>query len=397
LFDTDGDDVDDCEESLIGTHSWNSDTDGDGLSDGLECVLWFNPTSANPDGDQYPDLMEYNRGTDPYIFDRNWKVTCSDILAGFIAGDFGENIQDFGVPIDLGSPGYIIGQLISGFLLVGDLRDLTANIFNEDYFWAALSTISMVPVVGDTGSVGAKASKFVIKNAHDASKVTDFLVYLKKHCNGIYQMLENSDEVLKALQRVSGEELLTLARKTYNEIQGILIKKGFGALYSTIDDLPIKNVINVTQDSIWERPPIPRGNLADDFLNHSTPNSLGKYFPVVDRLEIIKEIINGTEVKKGLLVDTKSIDLGAESYRNSKRLRDLLNKYLERLENFEKRMVDNAVSCGDQIVKIGDYDKKVLEIVIPDILITKEQIDVLNNFSNIVKIKNIELWLVIAK
>ena len=64
--DTDGDGLNDQEETLAGTDINSVDTDGDGLSDYEEVKTYLtNPLSADTDGDTYPDGSEVEKGYNP--------------------------------------------------------------------------------------------------------------------------------------------------------------------------------------------------------------------------------------------------------------------------------------------------------------------------------------------
>lgn len=72
--DTDGDGLDDWEESRLGTSSTDKHTDHDGLPDAWEAAFGLRPTvadaAADPDGDGFTDAVEYTAGTDPTVADR---------------------------------------------------------------------------------------------------------------------------------------------------------------------------------------------------------------------------------------------------------------------------------------------------------------------------------------
>ena len=48
-------------------------------------------------------------------------------------------------------------------------------------------------------------------------------------------------------------------------------------------------------------------------------------------------------------------------------------------------------------ISIDDYDKKVLEIVLPDIIISESALEVLNEFKIVAEENGIEIWYCIAK
>jgi hypothetical protein len=129
-----------------------------------------------------------------------------------------------------------------------------------------------------------------------------------------------------------------------------------------------------------------RGHIIDDFINgHSSNKGLGSNFPVVDRLE------------NGKLISTKSIDLSSVTYKDPNKLEKRLQAYIDQLNNFEKKYpkVNSAEGFkwgNSNPLHSKDYSSKVLELVIPDIPITKEQELIINKF-----IKNNNMELIIMK
>jgi hypothetical protein len=65
-LDTDGDNLADSMETLLGTNTNNIDSDNDGLSDGDEVNIWkSNPMNPDTDGDTYLDGAEVKNGYSP--------------------------------------------------------------------------------------------------------------------------------------------------------------------------------------------------------------------------------------------------------------------------------------------------------------------------------------------
>jgi len=66
FVDTDGDDLSDYEEPLLGTDPNDPDSDNDGLNDGEEVDIYgTNPNDPDTDGDTLPDGWEVDNGLDP--------------------------------------------------------------------------------------------------------------------------------------------------------------------------------------------------------------------------------------------------------------------------------------------------------------------------------------------
>ena len=83
-----------------------------------------------------------------------------------------------------------------------------------------------------------------------------------------------------------------------------------------------------------------------------------------------------------ILVSTKSLDLNATSYQTVSGLKARLNNYAETLGGFEKKwMKKGYIERGNYILKESDYNKKVLEIVLPDTVISENIAKELNRFA----------------
>lgn len=145
------------------------------------------------------------------------------------------------------------------------------------------------------------------------------------------------------------------------------------------------NAIEGLKDSVaigkgtWLEGWCKRGKIIDEILNghksgkgilKGTP--LGENFPVVDRL--IKD--------EKTLVSTKSLDLNATSYQDASKLKSRLNRYAEELSGFEKKWLkDGSLKRGETELFISDYDNKVLEIIVPDTVISEDVAKELNRFA----------------
>ncbi len=105
LTDTDGDTLNDLTEWQIGTTLWKSDSEGDGLPDGWEVQYGLSPFSGSgnngangdPDNDGLTNLQEYQGGTNPIVsnfvdtdsdgMDDNWEIQYWGNLNQTAAGD----------------------------------------------------------------------------------------------------------------------------------------------------------------------------------------------------------------------------------------------------------------------------------------------------------------------
>lgn len=132
----------------------NRDSDGDGLEDGEEVAelnylynkdktqvivtgkLISNPLSTDSDGDGRLDYQEYVEGTSPHSYDKNWYEYLWDFVCGFVAGDFIKETD---------SVATVMGQVISSFIPLVDIRDVAGNLVHGDYAFAGLSAIGLFP------------------------------------------------------------------------------------------------------------------------------------------------------------------------------------------------------------------------------------------------------------
>ena len=71
---------------------------------------------------------------------------------------------------------------------------------------------------------------------------------------------------------------------------------------------------------------------------------------------------------------------------------------MKKLEGFEdKYFKDNKLVWGETTLNKSDYDKKALEAVFPDVPLTDEILNVLQDFQTQMSKNNIEIWYVVTK
>ena len=102
----------------------------------------------------------------------------------------------------------------------------------------------------------------------------------------------------------------------------------------------------------WEEGWVIRGDIIDD----ARGNNLGHNFPVADKLE------------DRILTSTKSIDTAASTYQKRLTLLTKLKAFCNQLNKFD------GVRWNGVTVQSSDFDSKVLELVIPDIQLSSEQL-----------------------
>ena len=196
MVDTDGDGLDDEEETYYNTKQLCADTDGDNLSDGEEIDLWFDPTDPNPDGDSYNDKEEKDNSTNPFVYDLNFEEAGEEWSKGALLGDF-ETADN--VPA-------LLGHITGSFIPYIDGRDFIANVKNGDYKAAALNLFGLALDIF-TGPIGAaydvtkgftKLSRFAAKYSDDAPKVVQAITKASEYFPEAEKVIPDLAKVLPA-------------------------------------------------------------------------------------------------------------------------------------------------------------------------------------------------------
>lgn len=204
------------------------------------------------------------------------------------------------------------------------------------------------------------------------------------------KVLSKSDDFVDAAKKLSKADNIKLTRKQAKVITEAFENAGLSHyLIKTGNSLDLKDTVNIGSE-IWEQGAIKRGKAIDEFINgHLSGNGLGTNFPVADRL--LKD--------QKILVSTKSLDIAAQSYQNPKKLKNMLEKYADALKNIEKKYFDKTgkIEWGKYTLSATDYNKKALEIVLPDVIITEDALKVLKEFKESMEKSGLEIWYRIAK
>ena len=380
--DSDGDGISDGEEMYIGTDPLYRDTDRDGLEDGMEAIEGFDPLDADPDGDGINDFMEYVNGTDPYVYNKEWYDYLWDFSCGFVAGDFIH---------DTDSLATVFGQLVSGFIPFVDARDVVANIAYGDYGFASLSAVGLVFDASNVAKSASKAGKAVLKNIDEVPKVAELIEFMSKNCPEVLEVLGKTDDFAEAAKRLSKLDSLKLTRAQMKILTKAFEDAGLSHyLLKTSSGLNIEGIVN-TGAEIWEGAWLKRGFLIEDKLIDPIRRiHLGTNFPIVDFYDkSLKAVIS-----------TKSIDIAANSYQDTKKLEKVLVKYANLLAGLDDSKYfkgTNRIVWGDVVLNKADCSRKILEIVVPDTIITENALKTLVNFQADWAEKGIEVVYKIAK
>ncbi|HEY0215832.1 MAG TPA: hypothetical protein VGC57_05520, partial [Cellulomonas sp.] len=158
--DTDGDGLGDAQEWDGETHPRLTDTDGDRLGDLAEVEAGFDPVEFDADGDGRHDDQEMEDGSDPFAYDFGLAESVHAALSGFVFGDAWDSwaARLAQVTTDTASnEWYLIGQVGSGLIVLGDLRDLVHGVGTGAWGNAAWAAVAFVPGLGDAARTAQEA------------------------------------------------------------------------------------------------------------------------------------------------------------------------------------------------------------------------------------------------
>ena len=384
--DTDIDGISDEEEIIIGTSQFNVDTDSDGMLDGAEYVEGFDPLESDADGDGRLDWLEYAEKTDPYIYNKDWNEYVWEFTCGVIAGDFITDSDSFAT-----TAGQITGSFIPGI----DVRDVIANLQHGDYVMTVLSSVSLIPGYGDVTKALGKAGKYA-KNADDVARIGELTTFLGKNFPELAKAIGLSDEFVDVAKQLAKADNLKLTRAQRKILMETFEDAGLSQYLLKTSDLDgLKDTVDIGAE-VWENGACKRGKLIDEFINGHTSGKalfkgepLGSNFPVFDRW--IKD--------EKILISTKSLDIAAQSYQNPSKLKNMLNKYINQINGFDNKYVeiDDMIEWGNRTIENVSEHKKVLEIILPDVILNENSLNVLNDFQKTMCENGIEVWYRIAQ
>ncbi|MFR0577801.1 starch-binding protein [Bifidobacterium thermophilum] len=394
--DSDGDGLEDAEERLYLSSPLKADSDHDGLQDGAEVISGSDPANANPDQDHIGDRDELAKGTNPYEYDKTWTETLSTITVGAIFGDF---ITD-------DDPMLCIGQILGGFVPVSDLRDLIANLYHEDYGFAVVSFVGIIPMGGDAAKAALKAVRFLRNTLHvKPASAGRLLRFLERHMPDVLDEIGEVSDTAELARKLSNVSYGTFDRASKDAFVKALRKARLGKYIIKTAD--IDGVKRIDVDFVWFKQgdrkyrPLDRGRAADREINlqdrvgerdifvgsRDRPKTdrvitpLGITFKTADRLERLDGVDR--------LVSTKTLDLDAAGNLNVHTLKSTIEKDLNALDDIEKGMkgLCEDITLGNNCLNWpynakhenivsslhrGMYQEKVLEIVVPDTAVSDD-------------------------
>lgn len=171
LVDSDRDSIADSDEEEFGTMSLDPDYDKDKLNDGFELGIGTDPQVEDTDYDGHSDFEEhYDPFYDPLVYEKRYSnlEIARDVVLGAVQGEWSAENND--------SVYYLSGWMLSGFIAVGDIRDIAASIARGDGLGTFLNALALIPGYGDAAKVSATITKFVANNPHMLSSVASFVV-----------------------------------------------------------------------------------------------------------------------------------------------------------------------------------------------------------------------------
>ncbi|HJH28743.1 MAG TPA: VWA domain-containing protein, partial [Methanosarcinaceae archaeon] len=212
LVDSDSDGINDPDEAEFGTSPLNDDCDDDELFDGYELEIGTDPLVSDTDYDGFDDKVENNDPDhDPLVYEKRYSTLeiGRELVLGAILGEWGADDHD--------SLYYMSGWMLSGFVVVGDVRDIAASIWNGDGLGMLLNALALIPLGGDALKVGETISTFSAKHPHMLFTVAGFVT---KHVDDSIDTLKYvyDDDFLKRLNSkgFSDDVIVTLSKQNIN-------------------------------------------------------------------------------------------------------------------------------------------------------------------------------------
>jgi hypothetical protein len=267
--DSDDDLLYDFDENEFGTNPLAPDSDLDGLNDGDELTVGTNPWITDTDGDGRNDGREYwgtidEYGTqydtsDPLIFEKYYGTleVANGLFWGALLGEGGSDSNIY----------YMVGWILSGFIALGDIRDLGVTLNRHDGWGSLFNVIALIPVYGDAARTTAIVGKFVEKHLDEQELIASFVlknfpcVDITEEINQLRKL--HGDDIINQLlyeRHVPAEYVAIwgkMPRVTKKALENIDRLMGNGVTIEQIDSVirtskKFENVINIGEDSLGQ-------------------------------------------------------------------------------------------------------------------------------------------------
>ncbi|WP_161972366.1 fibronectin type III domain-containing protein [Glaciihabitans arcticus] len=156
--DSDYDNLTDVMEFQLGLNALNGDSDWDQVTDEIEEINGSSSEQPDSDFDSFDDRFEIINvadgydPTEPTPVVSKW-VWMDDFAVGFTCGE-----MEF---CNRGTMAWLGGNIASGLLVFGDVRDMVALASRGDWVGAGLCAVGLIPGFGDAIGTSAKIVKFL--------------------------------------------------------------------------------------------------------------------------------------------------------------------------------------------------------------------------------------------
>lgn len=234
--DSDADGLTDYDEVEQGTDPRSTDHDGDGLGDDAELNLGTDASNSDTDGDGYSDSYETDHGDQgfdelTYTHTQSKLDYVKDFACGATIGDF--NVLFIGC--DQSSVAWLAGDIASGFLAVGNIRDAISALIHLDFVGVGLNVLGILPIAGDAVDVASKVAKFILHNENRAEDALRLLKGADDATEIVAKTLKHVDPDMLARIQAKGISDTTLARLVEDGTNPALLDRTLSAVAKTDD------------------------------------------------------------------------------------------------------------------------------------------------------------------
>ena len=137
----------------------------------------------------------------------------------------------------------VLGKIVSGVNPLGNIRDLTADIYQKDVLDAIINLIGTVIDAADGFKVAGKVGKFLLKNADDVGVYSAIIRFINTKCPDLMKYLGKNDEFVEATKKVSLVKDQKMTKSEYDEISDALSKAGLDDVFNIGNNFIIDEII----------------------------------------------------------------------------------------------------------------------------------------------------------